>query len=226
MSTSPLKYPVTFEAAEMLTSKKPLDAFTARNVALNNLCHYADEAAQARVNWCLPRSVVSGGQGYILPLAGTIIAGFLYSFRSWTFPICLRASGRSYRLRVRIGGSTGGSGNATFYATLTPSEVPLGLSGTTIADDSTWIGTTAGTGAAWLTGASGSATYGNMVELRPDQTVATYRSTPSVDVLAGERRSVAVPTATLTIYGVTDTNGVSPKLYAVYAAEYIGYTAP
>lgn len=222
MSTSVFKYPVTFEAAEMATVKKPLDAFTVRNVIHNNLCHYADEAAQVRVNWCLPRSVVSGGQGYINTGSVSVIAGFLYSFRSWTFPICLRASGRSYRLRIRVAGSTGGSGNATFYATLTPSEIPLGLAGTWLTDDSTWSASTAGTGAAWLSGASLGGTFGNMIELRPDQTVATYRNTPTVDVLAGERWAVAVPTATLTIYAVTDTNAVSPKLYAVYAAEYIG----
>lgn len=223
MATSPLQYPVTFEAAEMATTKKPLDAFTVRNVLLNNLCHYADEAAQARVNWCLPRSVVSGGQGYLLPVAGTVIAGFLYSFRSWTFPICLRASGRSYRMRIRISGSTGGSGNATFYATLTPGEIPLGLAGTWLVDDSTFSATTAGTGAAWLTGASlGDGAYTTMVELRPDQTVACYRNLTDLDVLAGEFRGVLVPVVTLTVYGVTDTNGVIPKLYAVYAAEYVG----
>lgn len=218
MSTSIHEGIVAVATTKFAGSNDPVGSAITRDVILNNLCHYADEYGQVRVTW--------SGQS----VAGEFAVDYLEIDPELTtqivtfgpFPITLREDGSSYKMRVRIGGASSAGHSVTFYAALVP-YVESAAFYASPPTDATWAGSTSSTSAAWLTGASlGVNAYETMVGLSPSEATAALTPTATPRDLGGDRGSVVQALCVLNISATSTNVASSPRLYAVYAAEYVG----
>ncbi len=221
MSTAEYEYTVHVDSAYVMTPNAALDAFTTRLV-LSNINHLSDMNAQVLATFSGTVPALSGKAGYLTP--GTPAAvDTPYAIVSATFPICLRARGQSYRVRIRIGGASANAGaTATFRAVLSSAASGPGA----VAEDSDAVFKTAGTtstSAAWLTGTSrGAAGYTTMIEMNPAEVAGCIVSRSTSASLGGSTTSVDIALVTLSVFGFTTNVTYPPRLYSVYAAEVIG----
>ena len=221
MATADFKYRILTDTNAFGDSTDALDAFTTR-VVMSNLNHTADEFSQVRC-------AISGTTPSLISKAGYLVSrtpsavSTPYSIASVSFPISVRASGKSYRMRIRLGGATANvAANAIFYAALS-AGADAASSLLTASDASFTTALTASTTAAWLTGTSrGTNAWTTMIELSAAQMAACYVDFPTTVSLGGAPASVRVPWVTLTVFSSTSDILYTPRLYAVYAAEVIG----
>ena len=65
MSTSPLNGRLLTDTTLFQGGNDPVDTVLVRDVVQNNLCHFADEFAQVRVNWTAGQTAYTNGSGYL-----------------------------------------------------------------------------------------------------------------------------------------------------------------
>jgi hypothetical protein len=219
VTTSPYGYRVRTGGQFGTAGTSPISAVYARRVLLNNLCHYADVFGQVRAAWNTSPRV---GKGYIDSITPTAV-DTPYPIWSTTFPILLRASLASYKLRVRIAGASSDGANAVrFRAVLAPATV-LSARVLDAADHVFLTATTTSSSAAWLTGASqGAEAYTTMMALTDGAVTDALTLTSTPADIGGAGRGVAQCLVTLAVYGQTANIAATPRLHGVYAAEWVG----
>lgn len=216
MSTSEWGYVVDTDATILAATDTPLGNIGARAI-VNNINHLSDEFAQVRLNWSDPT-----GKGYATGAASAFTNIPVFSD---TFPLTLRQSGDSYRLRIRIGGYYTGAGatTATLRAIVSGGmTAPGALRSWGGAGDREFLTAGLTTTSAWATGASqGTNAWTDMVYL-PSALVTTTQFT-TIATVGGNTAVVDVPFAQLTIYA-SSTAAAAHGVYVtgVYLAEYIG----
>jgi hypothetical protein len=219
MSTSEYEYRVLVDPAIVLGSTNALDSRTSR-ILMSNFNHLADEFAQVPIAMSGTVPALSGKSGYLT--TGTpALTGTPYAVGSWTFPIKVRASGQSYRFRVRIGGASGNTASTTFYLTLSngrPSRIATATDDSVFKTDATTSST-----AAWLTGDSlGPLASATLMEMTGEQVEACTVVRSTLTTAGGNAVSVDVALVTATVWATTADVTHVPRLYAVYLAEVIG----
>jgi len=220
VTTSPYGYRVRIGSQFGTGGTSPISAVYARRVLLNNLCHYADVFGQVRAAWSSSPRV---GLPYLTTTTGSKSANTPYPIWSTTFPIALRASLASYKLRVRIAGaSSDGVTAVRFRAVLAPAT-SLGRVVASAVDSVFLTATTTSATGAWLTGASqGSGAYTTMIALTESEVTDALTMTSTPADVAGAGRAVAQCLVTLAVYGQTANTVSTPRLHGVYAAEWVG----
>lgn len=205
-----------------LTQYTPVGAAIARDFAVNNLLHFADEYAQVRVAWTPTVTTYSGGTGYLTGRTSALSVNIWYPIASYgPFPIALREDGRSYRLRVRIAGASSGGHAVKFRLVLAPqSEAPARV--TQSLDSIYETATTTSSTGAWLTGASVLSSLATQVQATSEETSAWITTTSTLTDLAGDDTGASQCLVSCAIYGSTANVASIPRLHGVYAAEWIG----
>lgn len=223
MATSTLQGRVRTSTTESSGDDQPLDTVVVKDAIVGSLLHMADShVAQVRVAWIAPNTTVSGAQGYIVPPAyGTDTPVFLSAFGP--FPIPVRASGKSYRLRVRVAGSSSGGAACKFYVCMVPAGSPVGRTDATeLTDAHLTTVTTVSSSAAWLAGTSNRNAYNNVIEADPARVELARRVfntiKPGGATISGERTEFQIY-----VFGSTANAGTSaPRLHGLVAQEYVG----
>lgn len=244
MSTSPLEY-VNKVGYSALSAQRPLSVFDVRNVTLNNLCHYADGFGQVVVAWSGTKSTLTHGYGFLFSAGepvGTLVAGVPYTLGHWSCPLRIRANGSSYKLRVRVAGASGTPGESVcFFATIGMPGVwamntiydgtgyeygPItpGTRTATITEHGDAVHETASTTSgtpAWLTGVSrGTNAWDDLIGL-PADLASAYQRTHATTNEVGDAEVVTYIDASLIVFCVAQTAGVTGQLHGVYACEWI-----
>ncbi len=197
----------------------PISAVYARRVLSNNLCHYADIFGQVRASWS---GSLSAKLAYLVPTTPTVV-NVPFLIWSTTFPISMRASLNTYKLRIRLAGASSDNTNAVrFRAVIGPASSIARLA-VDAADYVFLTATTTSSTGAWLTGASqGSAAYTTMIGMtQRDVSDALVTTGTKIDI-GGAGASVPQCLVTLAVYGQTANVAAVPRLYGVYAAEWVG----
>lgn len=227
MSTSPLGGRLLTDTTLFQGGNDPVDTTLVRDVVLNNLCHYADEFAQVRVNWSAGLTAYTNGNEYITPrTTGLIVDPWFFIAAFGPFPISLRQTtgigGASYRLRVRLAGSSSAGHAVTFRAVL--ASYSAGQSAVNGAlDDHIFEATTSSTTMAWLTGTSQGANAWPTQVVVPSSYVGPWMvPVNTLDDLGGNPVAVNQCLVSLHIFASTANTSSVPRLGAVYAAEWIG----
>lgn len=203
-----------------LAAPGAIGASIARDYAINNLLHLADEYAQVRVAWIAPVE----SEGYISGRTSSLTADRWFPIGSFgPFPIALRESGDSYRLRVRVAGSSSGGHAVKFRIVLAPLREALDLVNTTTADFIFETATTTSGTGAWLTGASiGVEAWTTQVQLPAEYAAAWMRETATLTDVAGTAVGAQQCLVAVNVFGSTANTGSVPRLAGVYAAEFVG----
>ena len=226
MSTSPLNGRLLTDTTLFQGGNDPVDTVLVRDVVQNNLCHFADEFAQVRVNWSAGVTTYTNGAGYLTARTASILSNFAYHIASFgPFPIALRQSssttGASYRLRVRLAGASSDGSAVTFYAVLGPPYAATALS--YVAEDVTWAGTTSSGTMAFLTGASlGANAFTTQVVVPGSYLSRFLTETATKDDISGNRAGVQQCLVSLHVFCSSVTGTATGRLGAAYAAEWIG----
>lgn len=227
MSTSPLGGRLLTDATLFQGGNDPVDAVLVRDVVLNNLCHYADEFAQVRVNWSAGATAYTNGDEYITPrTTGLTTTPWFFLAAFGPFPISLRQTtgvgGSSYRIRLRIAGSSSAGNSVTFRAVL--ASYALGQSSVNGAlDDHIFEATTSSTTMGWLTGTSqGVNAWASQVVIPSSYVGAALMPISTLDDLGGNPVAMSQCLVSLHVFASTSNASSVPRLGAVYAAEWIG----
>lgn len=203
---------------------------------VNNLNHYADEAGQV---WACDglrsgryrATQVAGGTSMTSPIHMRRIPLWLVRTRPYgegdragttTSP----ADGGPYSLRVKVGGatSTGGS-SCTFAIVAGLADDPSSGANWSVAEsvvtgggsvpDNIATGSTTSATEAWLTLST------NVLTMDPALLEAARQSVYTLDA-SGNIVGVDIYALAVDVFGYTESNGVSPRLYGVYVAEWVG----
>ena len=214
---------IRMATASYAAATYPVGPVVARDVVCNNLDHYADSMGQQRWTWS-PGVSTFVTKSYLTPRTSGVVVDTWYQITaSMPFPLPLRASGASYKLRVRLGGASSGGHAVKFAIAIAPVTEALAIVNASNSDASFETATTTSATAAWLTGASqGTGAYTTMVELDAT-TAATYlrRTTTPVD-LSGVGSEVEQILVSVVVYGSTANTGSVPRLYGGFAADWVG----
>ena len=226
MSTSPLSGRLLTDTTLFQGGNDPVDTTITRDVIVNNLCHFADEFAQVRVNWSAGQTAYTNGSGYLTTRTSSLRTTYRYHIASFgPFPIALRQSnastGASYRLRVRLAGASSDGNAVTFYAVLGPPYAATALA--YYAEDLTWAANTSSTTMGWLTGASsGANNWSTQVVVPGSYLSRMLTETATKDDLGGNRAGVQQCLVSLHVFASVQIATSVPRLGAVYAAEWVG----
>ncbi len=219
MSTSPYGYRVRTGGQFGTAGTSPISAVYARRVLVNNLCHYADVYGQVRAAWS---GSALASKGYLETTTPTIVDG-PYLAWSTVFPIALRAGAEAYKLRIRIAGATSNALYACRFRAVLAPQTTIASRLTEAADHVFLTATTSSTTGAWLTGASqGSGAYTTMIELSREDVASAMTVTSTPADIGGAVRAVPQCLLALNVYGQTANVAATPRLFGVYAAEWIG----
>ena len=137
------------------------------------------------------------------------------------------ADGGPYKLRIRIGGAVSVAGTASFYVVAGPDRPPLDgtaavyafVAGATLGANAT-TGSTTSTTEAWDSGWT-TPLASHLLTVDASVLESTRRTYSTLDY-DGNAVSVEVYALVVDIYGYTATNGVRPRLFGAYVAEYCG----
>jgi hypothetical protein len=227
MSTSPLGGRLLTDTTLFQGGNDPVDTVIVRDVVLNNLCHYADEFAQVRVNWSAGQTAYTNGSGYLTTrTTGLTTSPWFYIASFGPFPITLRQTtgigGASYRLRVRLAGSSSAGAAVTFRAVV--ASYSSGQSSVTGAlDDHIFEATTSSTTMGWLTGTSQGVNAWTTQVVLPSSYVGPWMvPVGTLTDLGGDPAAVTQCLVSLHVFANTANATSVPRLGAVYAAEWIG----
>ena len=206
------------------TAYAPIGPVVGRDWAANNVNHYSDIHGQRRA--CFMGSPLTGTGWY--QLDSTALDRWVVMYASAEFPIALMPDGRSYRIRIRVAGSSSGGGDdARFAVVLAPLGAARGVlrpgSGT-LASDAVWLsGVTNTTTASYRTGVSqGPEAWDNMVGLTAAEAAGYLRTTATLDEAGGNRASVRQCLVALTIFAMQADVGSPPRLHGFTADEWVG----
>jgi hypothetical protein len=210
MSTAEYTYVVATDAAIVGASNSAVDAMSSRAL-MSNINHLSDEFAQVRI--CM------GSDGTNMPSAASGDTDVFLT--SYIFPILQRASGDSYRFRIRLAGITPTPSPVQKLTAIIGPYIGAGrpVAATTYGDAKFIADISDDTGVSWGTGSSqGTNAWADLIEL-PAALVQT-RDFQTKDIFGGSAVTASIPFAQLSIFG----SGVSDSvtLNGVYLAEYIG----
>jgi hypothetical protein len=227
MSTSPNGAIIRSDASLYDSQNRPIDTVLMRDVVLNNICHYADEFAQVRVNWSAGQTAYTNGNGSLTTRTASLTTTAWWFIASFgPFPLAMRQAARqtgaSYRVRVRLAGASSAGQAVTFRAVLGPPGAGLAVVNGTL-DDHVFEATTSSTSMGWLTGTSQGVNAWTTQITVP----ATYAGSWVIPVgtktdLAGDAAAVEQCLMSLHVFGKTANVTSVPRLGAVYAAEWVG----
>jgi hypothetical protein len=221
MSTSPL-------GGRLLTgygldSYKAIGASVARDFATNNLLHYADEFAQVRSAWSTTVAAFTGQNAYLTGPDDGDADVWYPIIASPPFPIPLREDGRSYRMRVRIGGSSDGGELVQFRLVLAPQREALILVNAVNEDFIFETDATDVTTPAWLTGESqGAQALTTQVQIPAAYASSWMVETSTIADVGGAAVTASQCLVSLCIFGRSVNNPDFPRLEGLYAGEFIG----
>lgn len=221
MSTSPLGGRLL--SGYGLDQYKAIGAAISRDYATNNLLHFADEFAQVRVAWSSTLATFTGQSDYITG-RDSQDADTWYPIAAYgPFPIPLREDGRSYRCRVRIGGSSDGGEDVQFRLVLAPQREALALVNTVAEDFIYETVATSSTSAAWLTGQSiGEQELTTQVQIPARYTSAWMVETSTLADVGGAVVTASQCLVSACIFGKSLNNPDVPRLYGAMVGEWIG----
>lgn len=193
-----------------------------RDYVLNNLLHSADEISQPRIAMNVADS------GYLEePTCILYPLTFRKMFSAGTFRLPLRQNGAGYKLRVRLAGATSTSTEIVYFRIVVgPPALLATLANETDGTDARWTAATTSTSPAWLNGTTdGPAANSTILSISAAQISdwSLYAGKMDTTILA-DGTPVSVPgcEVEIAIFGRTNTNTRTPRLYASYAAEYVG----
>jgi hypothetical protein len=227
MSTSPLNGRLLTDVSLFQDGNDPVDATLMRDVVLNNLCHFADEFAQVRVNWSAGVTTYTNGSGYLTTRTTGLDTSSWFHIQTFgPFPIALRQSvglgGASYRLRVRIAGASSAGNAVTFRAALTSYSAGQSAVNGEL-DDHIFEATTSSTSMGWLTGTSQGVNAWTTQIVVPSAYVGTWLVPVSTKTdIGSDLAAVTQCVVSLQVWAKTSNTASVPRLGAVYAAEWIG----
>lgn len=204
---------------------------------INNLMHFADQAGQVwasdglRSGRFVP-TPVAGGASFTRPMRmGRVLCSCIRtrptSLGDRASSTSSLADGGPYKLRVQVGAAISAAGSATFYVIAGPADdardgrnanlaAGLQLGGLTIGDyPNAASGTTSSTTEAWLTLST------DILAVDAAELATMHRTTPGRD-FDGNPVAVEVYSLAVDVFSYTGTNGVTPRLYGMYVAEYVG----
>lgn len=219
MTTSPYGYRVRTGGQFGTAGSAPISAVYARRVLVNNLCHYADVFGQVRASWS---GSALAAKGYLETTPPTVVDG-PYLMWATTFPVMLRAGMEPYKLRIRLAGATSNALYACRFRAVLASQTTIASRLTEAADHVFLTATTSSTTGAWLTGASqGSGAYTTMLEMSREDVASALTITSTPADIGGAGRATTQCLVTLGVYGQTANVLATPRLYGVYASEWVG----
>ncbi len=227
MSTSPLGGRLLTDTTLFQGGNDPVDTTLMRDVVLNNLCHFADEFAQVRVNWSAGVTTYTNGSGYLTTRTTGLDTSSWFHIQTFgPFPIALRQSvglgGASYRLRVRLAGASSAGHSVTFRAVLTSYSSGQSVVNGEL-DDHIFEASTTSTSVAWLTGSSQGTNAWPTQVVVPSAYVGPWLVPVSTKTdLGSDLAAVSQCLVSLQVYAKTSNTSSVPRLGAVYAAEWIG----
>lgn len=221
MSTSPLGGRLLSGVG--IAAQGAIGAGISRDFATNNLLHFADEFAQVRAAWSTTLAAFTGQSAYLTGRTDGSADVWYPVIASQAFPVPLREDGRSYRLRVRIGGSSDGGELVQFRIVLAP-QGEAGVLVNTVNEDFIYeTDETLVTTPAWLTGASqGSQAFTTQIEIPASYVSAWMVETPTIADVAGAAVTAPQCLVSLCVFGRSLNNPDFPRLEALYAGEWIG----
>jgi hypothetical protein len=198
-------------------SMPPLGASFARDYLLNNLLHLADEYGQVRMafstsDYFEPAKTVAGNTYYLAATSGP-------------FGIPLRQDGSAYRMRVRVGGASSNvAGTATFRVIVCPPLIANTIATTSNPGvDYVFQASTTSTSAAWLTGTTlGPLADATLITIDAETARSWLTTSNTLSDIGGDPATVDQCVVAVHIFAKISSNAYSPRLYAGYAAEYVG----
>lgn len=218
MSTSPLE---GFVRTAGTTNYDAVSATVARQNALNNVLHAADEHAQVRVNWM--SKAVGGGQGYIDTRAAPT-ASVWYKLASFgPFPLAVREVGRSYYLRVRVACASSSIHQVNLRVVISPITLSRGLASTATSPGDYVYEVSTSTTVAWVAGTSlGSEALSTMTVVDAAHASEWTQTVSTLTDVSGAGTGVEQCLVYANVVGSTANTASIPRLYGLYIAEYIG----
>jgi hypothetical protein len=179
-------------------------------VLVNNALHFADEAAQVRVNW----PPTATGRGIAVDIVTNGVPVHIARFQ---FPIHVREDGSGYDLRIRLHARiTQASDTITYTARISAPGVDYDTTFDAGITSETFD--TVSTTGAWLTPDGD-----NIIKVPPYIIDAATRSVSTLDAVGGNPVGVLWPVVELNVFGQRDSGSTSePELTGLYVAEYIG----
>lgn len=201
------------------------DAGFVRDFVLNNLAHYADEAAQVRIAWGATSATFDDQAVAFQATPDNYDLNYWYPIVSFgPFPVSLRQNGDTYRLRIKMTMGCGASSSTCdMRAVLCPAEEAFAA---VAADDDYVYEVTNTSTSTTSTGSSqGTNAWSNMIYAPASLTSGWTRNVSTLTDISGNAVSVEQCLVSLTIFGRTTASvgdPVSPILYGLYAAEYVG----
>lgn len=213
---------IRMATATYAAAKAFVDPVATRDVVCNNLDHYADSMGQVR--WAFSPGVSTFvTKSYLTPRTSSVTVDTWYRITASTpFPIPRRASGSSYKVRVRLGGASSGGHAVKFAAVLVPLDVAADLLAVSNSDCVFETTTTTSASAAWLTGTSQASASATLMQLTSDEADAATSLTDTPIDLSGASSSVAQCLVNIVVFGSTANTGSVPRLYGGFAADWIG----
>lgn len=240
MSTSETDGEILFDASQ-LGADRAVDTVLWRD-AVNTALHKADQAAQVRMCWVAPSEAAwsheharwqqiygDGIDGAMRTGTDESPAWYYFGLRAVYAPK-LRADERGYSLRVRLAGCTSVEDSAMDFAiAVMPGRAAsaFGWSGAAPGEGTPWpvaiktfTGITSPT-PAWLTPDDSSDVLSISREL-VEWGARLESAWPTLTDLGGAPTLVIAPTLSIMVLGQRRGDLGRPRLYAAYAAEYVG----
>ncbi len=201
----------------------PVDASFARDYMVNNANHLADEHGQVRVAWVSSATAYSGGQGYIQPTTLAITNSYRSYVKTNAWPIPIRQDDSSYRMRIRLAfAASAVAGTVTFRVVLAPLGASEGFL-LTAPDEFSYEASATTTAVAWRTGVSkGPLANATQIYLTAARAAGFSTLTSTIADVGGAPTVAAQTLVALHIFAKTTHLSSQPRLYGVYAAEWIG----
>lgn len=212
MATSRLGHYVRF-GESTIDALDPFDSETSGDI-LGNLNHLADQYAQVRIAWALP----TGGTSYAVAAGVAEVDGYQRLWTSTPFDMHVRASGESYkcRLRVRVAANITGVGSA-------PASFRFALSAPGEADDElNSAGNNRAVESVSTAGVAEWRTHSALIWLDAPRVVRATQAVAAIDAVSGETRSARWLRVTLTAWAHVDSIADdTAQLTGLELAEYL-----
>lgn len=214
-STAPAKSHVLFPPA-MVADYQPTDTYLAQTLA-NNASHMADQAGQVRVAWVTDTAVGGNFRQPSLVADAPSLSVWERVATFGPFPV-RRVAGNAYRLRARVAGFVGVSGNADFRVVWSaPGAARADL--LTVGGNTFEVTGVVATTPAWLGDA--------VLELsRADIYAASSRLSTRLTLASAEGTSVNMTLTTLEVWVRNNSGASVAEVSGLYAAEYFGDGLP
>lgn len=197
----------------------------------NNLTHLADQAGQVwacdgliSTRYKDTDAAPSGGVPILEHMARVKIPNIrTRPIGSGGVASSSTGDGGPYHLRVRVGGAVSAAGTCAFYIIAGPDDAPVGgyaytvaygvATGTATLPANATVASTSSTTEAWLSLGT------NLLTIDPSLIAWRDLETRTYD---GNVATAQAPQLVVDVLGYTGTNGVKPRLFGLYIAEYVG----